>query len=223
MTTRLIYGNCLEVMAGLEAGSVDAVVTDPPYGAGVATNYKSRKRAALAACNDFRPISGDDQPFEPSHCLGFPIVVLFGANYYADRLPPSNGWVVWDKLDGLVSSREWGFNDNSDCELIWTNQDKAARIICHRWMGCMKASEHGQRRVHPTQKPVALMVTLVEHFTKPGDTVLDPYMGSGTTGVACVQTGRNFIGIELDPDYFTIAQARIHAAETEMIQLGLEG
>ena len=217
---QLYLGDCLEVLPTLEAGSVDAVITDPPYGAGIATNYKTRKRGALAECNDFAPIVGDFQPFDPSPFLSLRTVVLFGANYYANKLPPCSGWIVWDKLDGLASDRTLGFNDNSDCELIWTNQNRAARIISHRWMGCMKASEHGQRRVHPTQKPVALLVTILEHYTEPGTTILDPFMGSGTTGVACVQTGRNFIGIEIDPGYFDIARQRIERA---MLQPRLEG
>jgi len=214
----LILGDCLEVLPTLEAASVDAMVTDPPYGMDAKVNYKSRKRGALAECNDFEPIHGDAEPFDPAPLLRFPVLALFGANWYADRLPASGGWIVWDKLDGLESSREIGFNDNSDCELIWTNQGKAARIIRHRWMGCMKASEHGQRRVHPTQKPVALMVQLIEYLTRPGDTVADFYMGSGTTGVACVQTGRKFIGIEIEERYFRIAQQRITKAQAEAVQ-----
>lgn len=218
MTVTLYHGDCLDILPTLEAGSVDAVVTDPPYGMDAKTNYKSRKRGALAECNDFPPIEGDAEPFDPLPWLGFPVVGLFGANWYANKLPPSGAWIVWDKLDGLSSEREIGFNDNSDCELMWTNKGKAARIIRHRWMGCMKASEHGQRRVHPTQKPVALMVDIVSYLTQPGATVLDPFMGSGTTGVACVQTGRNFIGIEIDEGYFNIARERIEAAQREMVQ-----
>jgi site-specific DNA-methyltransferase (adenine-specific) len=215
VTVTLYCGDCLEVMKSLPDGSIDAVVTDPPYGIGLKANYKSRKRGALAECNDFPPIVGDDKPFDPAPFLGFPVVVLFGANYYADRLPISGGWVVWDKLNGLTSGRDWGFNDNSDCELVWTNVGNAARLVRHRWMGAMKESEHGQRRVHPTQKPVAVMVEIIEHYTHPGATILDPFMGTGTTGVACVQTGRNFIGIEIDPTYYEIAQRRIAEAQAQ--------
>lgn len=200
-------------MRGLPDRSVDAVVTDPPYGMNLATNYRDRKRTALAVCNNFRPIVGDDKPFDPRPFLIAPVVVMFGANYYAERLPASGAWIVWDKLDGLESGRDLGFNDNSDCELIWTNKGNAARIIRHRWMGAMKGSEHNQRRVHPTQKPIALLRKIIENYTPPGATIFDPYMGSGTTGVACVQAGRNFIGCEIDPTYFEIAQRRISEAE----------
>ena len=84
----------------------------------------------------------------------------------------------------------------------------------------MKASEHGQRRVHPTQKPITVMAGIIKHLTSPGATILDPFMGSGTTGVACVKTGGNFVGIEIDPDYSAIAEKRI--AEAQM-QPRLEG
>jgi len=216
MTVQLIQGDCLEVLPTLAANSIDAVVTDPPYGIGLATNYHERKRGALAQCNNFAPIVGDGQPFDPEPFLAFGVVVLFGADHYARRLPGSGAWIVWDKLDGLESGRSIGFNDNSDCELLWTNKGNAARILRHRWMGCMKGSEHGERRVHPTQKPVALMTDIVRHYTPEGATVLDPFMGSGTTGVACVKTGRNFIGIEIDPTYFAIAERRIAEAQAQL-------
>jgi len=207
---KLYQGDCLNVIEKLNG--IDAVITDPPYGISMPTNYKSRKRGALARCNDFKPIIGDNKPFDPSPFLNFPVIALFGANHFADKLPISGAWIVWDKLDGLKSKREFGFNDNSDCELIWTNKGKAARIFSHRWMGAMKGSEHRQKRVHPTQKPIVIMEMLIKYLTKEGDTILDPFMGSGTTGVACVNTGRNFIGIELDENYFKIAEQRIGEA-----------
>jgi site-specific DNA-methyltransferase (adenine-specific) len=219
---QLFNGDCLEVMPTLEAGSVDALISDPPYGMNLRTDYKDRKRGALAVCNNFAPIAGDDKPFDPAPFLGFPVVVLFGANYYADRLPVSGAWLVWDKLDGLQSKRDIGFNDNSDCELAWTNRGKAVRIIRHRWMGAMKASEHSARRVHPTQKPVAMMEAIIRYYTREGDLVLDPFMGSGTTGIACLNTGRRFIGIERDAGYFATAQERMAKAAASPRQEPLE-
>lgn len=216
MTVELHLGDCLEVMKSIPDKSIDAVITDPPYGMNLATNYRERKRGALAQCHNFLPIVGDNKPFDPNWLLKYKTVLLFGANYYADKLPNKSGWLVWDKLNGLESKRKFGFNDNSDCELIWTNFDKASRIFRHRWMGAMKESESAESRVHPTQKPIELMINLIEYATSEGDTILDPFMGSGTTGVACVQTGRNFIGIEIDPGYFAIAEKRIHDAQQQM-------
>ena len=135
---------------------------------------------------------------------------MFGANNYADRLPSSRGWIVWDKREHIAS------NDFADCELIWSNVDGVARIYRHYWSGALRASEQGISRVHPTQKPLALMMWLLNNYTQPGDTILDPFMGSGTTGVACVKTGRNFIGIELDPGYYAIAERRIAEAQLQL-------
>jgi len=203
------------VMRGLDR--VDAVITDPPYGMDLNTDYANRQRTSLAQCNDFRKIVGDDKPFDPVPFLDFKVVALFGANWYADKLPISGAWIVWDKLDGLKSDRDIGFNDNSDCELIWTNNGKATRIIKHRWMGAMKGSEQKDRRIHPTQKPVVLMKKIIKHLTEEGDTIFDPFMGSGTTGVACAQLGRKFIGIEIDEEYYKIAEKRIELAYAQKV------
>jgi site-specific DNA-methyltransferase (adenine-specific)/modification methylase len=99
-------------------------------------------------------------------------------------------------------------NDQADCEHAWTNLGGPSRLYSHKWNGMIRGGEEGKvRRVHPMQKPVALMRWCVEMTH--GETVLDPYMGSGTTGVACVRLGRRFIGIELEPKYFAIAKRRI--------------
>lgn len=205
-TCVIYHGDCREVDAWLDA---DVLVTDPPYGLGVQTNYAGRGRSALAACNDFPLIAGDDEPFDPSHLLALGVpTALFGANHYSDRVPPSPSWLVWDKLDGLTSGRDVGFNDQADIELIWTNLGGPARLLCHRWMGAMKAGrEAAHRRVHPTQKPVALMARLLA-LCPPG-VVADPYMGSGTTLRAAKDLGRKAIGIEVEERYCEIAAKRL--------------
>tara|TARA_Y100000310_G_scaffold334407_1_gene414114 strand:+ start:132 stop:869 length:738 start_codon:yes stop_codon:yes gene_type:complete len=212
---KVIQGDCLEVMPDIPDGYVDAVITDPPYGMNLRTDNFRRGRSAASSArgqaNDYARVVGDDSPFDPLPFLVFPRIVLFGANWYADKLPVSGAWIVWDKLDGLKGRRELGFNDNSDCELIWTNKGVAARIIRHRWMGVMRGSERIDRRVHPTQKPVAVMVVIIRHYTNPGDLVFDPFCGSGSTGVAAIRTGRRFLGAEIDPGYCAIARERIVA------------
>lgn len=225
-TWELHTGDCRAILPGIDPASVALLLTDPPYGVGERCNRHTagrgrggerRLQGGPARSYDFPPVRGDAAPFDPAPLLHFPRLLLFGANHYADRLPPSPSWLVWDKLDGLTSKREIGFNDNADLEMAWTNLGGPARIIPHRWMGLLKASENSERRVHPTQKPVALMARIIEHFTNPGDLVLDPYMGSGTTGVACMQTGRRFIGIEIEEAYAAIARARIAAAQPALV------
>jgi len=159
------------------------------------------------------PIIGDSHPFDPSPFLGFPVVVMFGANHFADRLPASRGWVFWDKRGDFAPT------DFADGELIWTNQNKPVRVFRHYWRGVIRASENGEKHYHPTQKPVTLMAWLLEQYTKPEDVILDPFMGSGTTGVACVQTGRSFIGCEIDPTYYAIAERRIAEAQLQGVLL----
>ena len=202
----IYHGDCREVLPEIDA---DVVVTDPPYGIGVQTNYAGRKRGALAACNDHPAIVGDDQPFDPAHllALGLP-TVMFGANHYASRLPDGAHWMAWDKLDGLKSDRPVGFNDQADVELAWSNLPGPARLYAQRWMGAMKAGEDAAtRRRHPTEKPVELMRWVLAQV--PAGVVVDPYMGSGTTLRAAKDLGRKAIGIELDERYCEIAAKRL--------------
>jgi site-specific DNA-methyltransferase (adenine-specific) len=190
--------------------SVDAVITDPPYGISHPCNYHARGRGKLAVCNDYPDVIGDTEPFDPSPFLSFSKVVLWGANNYADKLPPSAGWLVWDKErpDTL---------DQSTCELAWTNCVKGVRRFRYLWNGMMRAGEHGEN-YHATQKPVALMKWLLElPWLKEAQVIFDPFMGSGTTGVACMQLGRRFIGCEIDEGYFQIAKKRIEAAAAQML------
>ena len=211
----LYCGDCLDILPTLEPGSVDAVVTDPPYGIGWQTDYaksrynwRSREDGDAKhawPCKSHAPIAGDDSPFDPSLWLRFSVVALFGANHFADKLPASAAWLVWDKT-GLGRAATTGFGD---AELVWCKgfPFESVRIYSHMWRGYQRDSEVGEGSLHPTQKPVALMRWIIEKT--PSQTVLDPFMGSGTTGVACVRTGRKFIGVEISPEYFQIAVARI--------------
>ena len=130
--------------------------------------------------------------------------IIFGGNYFI--LPPSKCWLVWDK--------ENGSNDFADCELAWTNMDKAVRQIKWLWNGMIRKGD--DVREHPTQKPIGVMKWCISHLPDDTNTILDPFMGSGTTGVACLQMGRNFIGIEKDPDYFEISCERIRQEYNQM-------
>lgn len=201
----IYHGDCREILP--EIGPVDLVLTDPPYGISLDTANRSRKRGALATANDYEPVFMDNEPYDPTPLLRFPRLVLFGANHYASRLPESASWLVWDKVADLQSNRAIGFNDNADAELIWTNLGGPVRVLKHRWIGMMKATEQGEARLHPTQKPVALIRHLVELFAH--GTVLDPYMGSGTTLRAAKDAGRRSIGIEINEAYCAIAARRL--------------
>lgn len=188
----------------------DAVVTDPPYGIAFAHGGNDRSgigKGRYATKFSGQAIVGDDAPFDPTPFLQMAsVVIMWGANHFADKLPASPSWLVWDKRAASQHS-----NDFADCELAWSSRKSVARVFRHQWDGMMKASERGVARDHPTQKPVELMKWCLEQVPY-CMTILDPFMGSGTTGVAAVKLGRRFTGIEIDPGYFDIAVRRIEAA-----------
>lgn len=205
----IYHADCRDVLPTLEADSVDLALSDPPYGISLDTANHQRKRGALALANDYAPVHGDSEPYDPSLLLRFPRLILFGGNHFASRLPESPSWLVWDKVANLRSDRALGFNDNADAELIWTNIGGPVRVLRHQWIGLMKGTERGESRVHPTQKPVALIRWLIDYYSQPGDLILDPYIGSGTTAVAARDTGRRCIGIEISEAYCEIAARRL--------------
>jgi len=172
----------------------DAVVTDPPYGIGK-TGFQNHHTAGQRNRN-MDAFGWDNETADVSGLLSLaPIVVIWGGNYY--QLPASRGWLVWHKPDAVPSM--------SNAELAWTNQDRNTRLIS--WS---IAATNSERTGHPTQKPVRVMAWTLEEMNVPmGATVIDPYMGSGSTGVACIRLGINFIGIEKDPHYFQTAHDRI--------------
>jgi DNA modification methylase len=210
---RLIQGDCLDILPTLEAGSVDAVICDPPYGIKLASGFSDTGVAGIIPRkNTVRQYSGDWDSCRPSKAVfdyiaQSEVAIVFGGNYFADYLPKSGHWIVWDKQNTMPSF--------SDAELIWTNSLRnSVKIFTQSTNGLMAEEKN---RVHPTQKPVRLLSWLIENYTKEGDTILDPFMGSGTTGVAAMRTGRNFIGIEMDAVYFAIAEERIKNAAGEII------
>lgn len=208
----LLLGDCLEIMPALDP--VDAVVTDPPYG--INYNHSGIHRFAsvgvtkAARLRGNPKIAGDGSPFDPAPLLTFPNVLMFGADHFYPRLPDSGRWLAWNKLGDM---EPW--DSFSDVEFAWHSGEGAARIFNMKWKGiaCDKRGEENGLRVHTTQKPIRLMAWCLEQAgTAPGQIVLDPFMGSGTTGVACAKLGRKFIGIEIEPKYFEIACRRIEAA-----------
>lgn len=190
---QLYLGDCLEVLPTLEG--VDAVITDPPYGVNMLRG-DSRVKGR---------IQGDKEPPDLRWVAEFPAVV-WGGNNFCDQLPRSTGWLVWYKYAPEMSH-------HSQAELAWTNTTKTIRHYSEQFTGFMRQRE-GQ--FHPTQKPIRLMMWCIHHSKViETATILDPFMGSGTTGVACVKTGRQFIGIEIDEGYFEIAKKRIQEAQMQ--------
>lgn len=200
----LYHGDCRFILPTLHG--VDVVVSDPPYGIshrrGVSGGRQGLQGGKVASIGT-RGIEGDFATFDPAPLLHWPCL-LWGADHYAQSLP-SGRWLVWDKAFG------GGSGDFSEFEVAWHSRPGASKMFRHLWMGVQRQSQVGQLRCHPTEKPVALMEWCIGYFPN-AETILDPFMGSGTTGVAAVKLGRKFIGIEIERKYFDIACRRIEDA-----------
>ena len=206
----LYLGDCRDL--GAAGWSADALVSDPPYGMGWNTNATrfsggSRGHRRLGqGRDDWGDIAGDDGPFDPSPWLAFPRVVLFGFNHFAASLPVGTTLVWIKRNDGAFGTFL------SDAELAWMKGGRG--VYCRRDLS-MQAET--RRKSHPSQKPVPLMQWCLDRAKVPlGGLVLDPYAGGGSTGVACIATGRRFVGVERESRYFDAARDRLAAAAAEM-------
>lgn len=184
----LYLGDALEVMPTLE--KVDAVVTDPPYGINIANNPVRQKHDR----SDWDKSAPSKNTIDLLRDISNE-QIIWGGNYF--ELPPSRGFLIWDKKQPENFSLAM-------CEQAWWSKDTNAKVFTKSVLSYSKE--------HPTQKPVALMEWCISHLPKDTETILDPFMGSGTTGVACAKLGRKFIGIELEEKYFDIACKRIEEA-----------
>lgn len=193
----LYLGDCLDILPTL--GKVDAVVTDPPYGIGKDGQRRStgghggRKGYEFMGWDKSRP---SQTAFDLIREISFE-QIIWGGNYFADYLPASGKWLVWDKGQRI---------NQSDGELAYTSLPGALRIFTKNRVALLVEGAQ-----HPTQKPIEIMQWSILQLTS-AKTILDPFMGSGTTGVACANLGRQFIGIEIEPKYFDIACKRIDDA-----------
>jgi len=236
----------LRLLDGHTPDRVDLVFADPPYGLSIvtrrgtvggggilgATIRRTAKRATprasrlsqgtlgsgkIVPARRYGAMIGDESTqtaiagFRLCQAL-FPraVQIWWGGNFYAQALPPSRCWLVWDKQNT---------GRFADAELAWTNHNSAVRVFAHRWNGMIKASERGEPRVHPTQKPIALARWCFESYGKPGDVVFDPFVGSGITLLAGEETGRRVLGCEISADYCAAAIARWEARTGESVLL----
>jgi site-specific DNA-methyltransferase (adenine-specific) len=190
---------------------IDVIITDPPYGIGEAAGKNKTRTGGLAKAKDYGNSDWDDEIPQPYYFEEMRRIsknqIIFGGNYFS--LGPSSCWIVWDKENGKT--------DFADCELAWTSYKTAVRIFRYKWSGMLQGNmKRKEKRIHPTQKPLPLMEWIVANYTKSGDLILDPFMGSGTTGEACVNFNRKFIGVEKEKEFFDKAKDRIETARNQL-------
>jgi hypothetical protein len=185
----------------MEGERADAVISDPPYGIDWNTNYTRFTSGYNIPRRNSKPIANDDKPFDPTPWLKYPLTILFGANYFADKLPVGT-WLVWDKRHSNGTALL------SDAELAWMSKNKGVYIYSKTWQGIVRDEDIE----HPTQKPIGLMEWCFEKAgLERNITVLDPFLGSGTTLIAAHRTQRHCYGIEIEPRYCEVVLKRAEA------------
>ena len=215
--------DCMEYMKTLPNKAFELAIVDPPYGIGEDGSKNasrgmtphSSKKHALGKSKDYKPFAGGDKEPPPAEYFNelFRVSqnqIIFGANHFISRMPlDSHCWVVWDKQNGE--------NDFADCELAWTSFQSAVRKFEFRWQGMLQENMLNKEiRIHPTQKPVALYEWLLAHYAKQGDRILDTHLGSGSSRIAAYNLGFDFVGCEIDKDYFNAQEARFAAHTAQM-------
>jgi DNA modification methylase len=213
MINKIFNEDCLETMRRMPDKGIDLILTDPPYGINADKGFSGsggfggsgkpiKRRAYIDVWDNKRP---DEVIFKEIIRVS-KLALIFGGNYFADILPQGTHWLVWDKMNTMPTF--------SDCELIWSNSKrKSVKIIKHEWNGLIGKES---TRFHPTQKPVELIAKILNKYSKKTDLVYDPFMGSGTTALACIKAGNNYIGSEISKEYCDIAEKRIKQELSQM-------
>jgi len=188
--------DCLELMRTLPDKCFQLAIADPPYGINMDGKIGSNNKGK---CGDYTEKEWDksapDQAFFDELRRVSCNQIVWGSNHFIERLPINSPcWIVWDKKNSA---------DFADCELAWTSFPTAVRMFSYRWNGMLQENmANKEERIHPTQKPVALYAWLLQHYAKPGDRIFDPMMGSQSSRIAAYKLGFDYVGCELDKEYF---------------------
>jgi site-specific DNA-methyltransferase (adenine-specific) len=218
----LLNMDCMDYMRGLPDKAFDLAIVDPPYGidAGNAFSGELRKSGKGAALKSAFEKKGWDKSIPDKNYFDELIrisknQIVWGANYMSHYLPPSMGWIVWDKDNGTTKF--------SDCELAFSSFDVALRKFFYTWNGMLQGDmKNKEVRIHPTQKPIKLYQWLLENYAKPGQKILDTHLGSGSSAIAAHYFGVDFVGTELDKDYYDAACKRFELATAQTTLFDLE-
>ena len=208
-TMEIINKDCLEYMKSLPDKYFDLVITDPPYGIEMTPDgfggSKNADKSDYVKVESWDKETPSKEVFDEIRRIS-KNQIIFGGNYFTDKLPVSKCWVVWDKRCGITPERTY-----ADCELIWTSFDSASRMIRFVWDGFIqdKKNRIKEERLHPAQKPVEVIRQLIERFSEDNDKIYDPFTGSGSIILACKQKGREATGTEIVKEYCKIANDRL--------------
>lgn len=207
MSVKLLHTDCMLYMQSLDDNAFDLAIVDPPYGIGE-SGRNNKSRGKLAVAQDYKPFAGGD--IEPPNLQYFQELkrvsknqIIWGANHFCSIFGGSSScWIVWDKVTGN--------SDFADCELAYTSFKTAVRKFQFQWSGMLQGDmKNKEKRIHPTQKPVKLYDWLLSNYAKKGDKILDTHLGSGSSAIAAHYGGFDFVGCELDEDYYNAACARL--------------
>lgn len=208
---KLYLMDCMEGMKQFPDKCFELAIVDPPYGINQG-GQKNHTRSKLAQAQNYSVFDDSNSPQQDYFKELFRISknqIVWGANHFISKMPHDSAcWVVWDKENGET--------DFADCELAWTSFKTAVRIFRFRWSGMLQGDmANKEARIHPTQKPVKLYQWLLCRYAQPGDKILDTHVGSASSLIACHQMGFEYIGFELDPDYYDAATKRLEAEKSQ--------
>lgn len=199
------HGDSLQAMKAMADNSFDWAIVDPPYGIGESSkNFASRSKLANADKYTIKEWDNDipDSFYFSELKRVSKNQIIWGWNYFVTYLSDCPSYIVWNKKNGA--------NDFADCESAWCSKKGAARVFDYRWAGMLQENMKDKEvRIHPTQKPVALYKWLLETYTSEGDLILDTHLGSGSIAIACHYMKRNFVGYEIDQEYYENACKRL--------------
>ena len=214
-TSEVFNMDCMDYMRQFPDKHFNLAIVDPPYGIGEHGGNNVKRTGGRWKAREYKPFAGNDSSIPEGHYFTelFRVSrnqIIWGANYMVEHIPPSMGWVFWDK--------DTGSQDFSDGEFAFTSFERAAKVFKYTWCGFRQgpSNQRIEDRIHPTQKPVALYKWLLKNYAKEGDKILDTHLGSGSSRIAAYDMGFDFYATELDKEYFDAGNKRFEDFKSQL-------
>ena len=210
--------DCLQAMKAMQDKQFDLAIVDPPYGIGIhKMNYTQSTKGGVAKRRDYSSVTDWDSAIPTKEYFDelqriSKNQIVWGGNYFTEILPPTKGWILWDKR-----TEEKYNNDFADGEMAWTSFDKPLRIYRHLWSGMLQGNmKDKQQRIHPTEKPKQLYKWILDNYVEKGSKIIDTHLGSGSIAVACWDMGFDLTAYEIDKEYYDKACKRFEQHSKQM-------